>query len=157
MVHSCEPRSISSVAIFIEEFLQHRGPKFKSFEDTYQDLLAALREGEDLLGFFESNEEIDDDEAFLEEEDSHEDGSAEIIKDSEDLYVDASGSDDDSAPKESFCPDFKEVDYAGHARGSMDITDKHKETPLTLLRSLVALKRELRSQKNKAAATLGRI
>ena len=73
------------------------------------------------------------------------------------MHVDASGSDDDSAPKESFCPDFKEVDYAGHARGSMDITDQQQETPMTFLRSLAALKREMQSQKNKATTALGHI
>jgi len=64
--HSCSPKSIPSLKIFVEKILKHWGPKSQRLKDTYHELLTALEE-EDLLGLFEGNE--DDDKAFLEEED----------------------------------------------------------------------------------------
>lgn len=82
--HSCKPKGIPSLRVFVEEFLKHWGPHSQSFEDTYQDLLTTLEE-EGLRGLFEGNEEIDED--FLDKEDSHGDDSVDIIKNSEDCML----------------------------------------------------------------------
>jgi hypothetical protein len=94
-VYLCGP-TIPSVSVFIDEFLKHRGPKLQGFEDTYQGLLEALWD-EGFLGLIECNEEIDDDEAFLEEEDSHGIDSIDIIRESEDFHADTSDCDEESA------------------------------------------------------------
>jgi hypothetical protein len=52
---SWSPKSNPSLKIFVEEFLKGWGPKSQSFEDTYQDLLAALQEKR-FLGFLEVDE-----------------------------------------------------------------------------------------------------
>jgi hypothetical protein len=64
--NSCRPKSITSLKTFVEEFFKHCGPGFHRFEDTYHELLTALQE-EGLLGLFETNTKIDDNEASLEE------------------------------------------------------------------------------------------
>jgi hypothetical protein len=64
--NSCRPKSITSLKTFVEEFLKHCGPGFHIFEDTYHELLTTLQE-EGLLGLFETNTKIDDNEASLEE------------------------------------------------------------------------------------------
>jgi hypothetical protein len=63
--HSCSPKSISSIAMFIEEFLKRWGPKFQRYEDTLQDLMETLQEE----GFFSNP--IEDDENLIEHEESH--------------------------------------------------------------------------------------
>lgn len=45
------------MAVLIESFLKHWGPRLQSFEDTYQYLLATLEE-EDLLDFLEDDKDV---------------------------------------------------------------------------------------------------
>jgi hypothetical protein len=44
LVHSCKPRCIPFVAVFIKEFLKQCGPTSQKYEDTCHDLLIALQE-----------------------------------------------------------------------------------------------------------------
>jgi hypothetical protein len=52
---SSSPKSISSLKIFVEEFLKYWGTKYRCFEDTYQDLLAVLQE-EGIIGLLKYDE-----------------------------------------------------------------------------------------------------
>jgi hypothetical protein len=76
--HSCSPKSISSLAVFIEEFLKWWGPIFQRYEDTFQDLTTVLREE----GFF--YKPIQDDEDLIEDQGHDDDPIGERILPHED-------------------------------------------------------------------------
>jgi hypothetical protein len=104
--NSCSPKSITSLGIFVEEFLKHWGPKFQSFEDTYHELLTlhATVMGE-----------------VLSPADSKGD---DTIQGSEDIHTKTSDCCDATAVEEAnLKPELDEVSIVGHANERDSITD----------------------------------